>query len=298
MSSFVEFGGINSNTPIIDETDHTKKMVFDCSVIPTGTTRTFVMPASDGNVLTDDSTDILINKTLTDSTNNILSRGLWVNSGSNLVSTFLSAIPTTGQVLTAVSNTVAEWQTVLADVTGPVSSIDQGLVRFNGTSGKLIEDVGIRHYGALAADPSSPTPAAGDKYYNTVINHEMCYDGSRNKWLSVAILFDGFGVSGSTTGNTFFRRFNGMPTSTSRGPFVQKGTIIRIGYTNSTTVTMTYEVLVGGFVVVELASGGAASISDDTLNADFNEGTMSSRNKTGSSTASAFQSTIYYKLRA
>jgi hypothetical protein len=111
MSSFVEFGGINSNTPIIDETDHTKKMVFDCSVIPTGTTRTFVMPASDGNVLTDDSTDILINKTLTDSTNNLVARSLFVGSGSSAVSTYTATVPSIGQVLTATSESLAAWQT-------------------------------------------------------------------------------------------------------------------------------------------------------------------------------------------
>jgi len=298
MASFVEFGGINSNTPIVDEIDPSKKMFFDCSSIPTSTTRSFTVPTSDGDILTNNSTNSISNKTLTNSTNNILARGLWNDSGSGSVSTYTAGAPTIGQVLQATSSNTASWQTLLADVTGPASSIDQGLVRFNGTSGKLIEGVGIRHYGALAADPSSPTPGAGDKYYNTVINHEMCYDGSRGKWLSVTTLMDGAGINGTTAAGVFFRRWNGMPMSNNLGPYVQKGTVVRIGYTMQNTVNITYEVLVNGVVIAEVPSGGSASASDDTLNADFNEGTMSSRNKAGSAGAVRLQSTIYYKLRA
>jgi hypothetical protein len=292
MSSFVEFGGINSSTPIVDETDPTKKMVFDCSGIPTATIRTFVMPTSNGNVLTDDSTDTLVNKTLTDSTNNILSRGLWVDSGGSSVSTYVAAVPDTGQILTATSASTAAWQTLF-----PSSSLDLEHVVFDGTSGKIVKGSGRRDYGALSLDPSSPTPSAGDKYYNTVINHEMCYDAVRGKWLSVTTLMDGAGINGTTSAGQFFRRWNGMTMSNNLGPFVQKGTIVRIGYTMQTTVNITYEVLINGVVVAELPSGGSASASDDTLNADFEEGTMSSRNKVGSSGAVRLQSTIYYKLR-
>jgi len=111
MASFVEFGGINSNTPIVDETDPTKKMVFDCSGIPTATTRTFTMPTSNGNVLTDDSTDTLTNKTAISNNNNLIARGLWIGTGSGSVSTYAASPPTTGQVLTATSGSVATWQT-------------------------------------------------------------------------------------------------------------------------------------------------------------------------------------------
>ncbi len=184
------------------------------------------------------------------------------------------------------------------DVTGPGSSIDQGLVRFNGTNGKTVESVGIRHYGASATDPVSPVPSAGDMYYNTVINHLMCYDGSRSKWLSMTSMMDGCGRNGSTSANAFYRRWNGMVMSSTLGPFVPKGTLVYIGFGCNTSGNHTLEVLVGGVVVAELSSGGAAANSSSTINADFDAGIMSFRNKSGSVSTSNFQASVYFKLRA
>jgi hypothetical protein len=153
------------------------------------------------------------------------------------------------------------------------------------------------HYGALNSDPIISNPMAGDKYYNTTINHEMCFDASRNKWLSVAILVDGAGRNGSTKGGTFYRRLSGMKMSATLGPYVQKGTIIRIGYATSKAVSHTYQVLVNGVVKAELPSNGSACASGD-FDVDFDEGVLSSKNKAGSSTTSNLQSVIYYKIRS
>jgi len=180
----------------------------------------------------------------------------------------------------------------------PGTSLDKEIAIFDGTDGRTLTGSGRRDYGASASDPSSPTPQAGDRYYNTVINHEMCYDGTRSKWLSVTTFMDGAGRNGTTTASTFYRRWNGMILASTLGPHVPKGTIVRIGYSTSTAATHTYEVLVNGSVVASLASGGAASAFDDSVDADFNAGVMSSRNASGGSTTSNFQSAIYYKLRA
>lgn len=172
------------------------------------------------------------------------------------------------------------------------------LIGQTGTISGAVRINGIRHYGALSSDPSDPSPQAGDQYYNTAINHEMRYDGDRGKWLSIATLIDGAGRNGNTTSGTFYRRWNGMVLSATTGPLVAKGTIVRIGYTTSTAVTHTYQVLVNGSVVASLASGGAASAFNNDVDADFDEGNMSSRNASGSATTTNFQSVIYYKLRA
>ena len=66
--------------------------------------------APTGDFLGTTDTQTLTNKTLTDSTNNIASRSLHTDSGSNQVSTFASANPTVGQVLTATSGSTATWQ--------------------------------------------------------------------------------------------------------------------------------------------------------------------------------------------
>jgi len=213
--------------------------------------------------------------------------------------------PTNSQILTLedgfwVNTDPPEFPTVdcACDITCPSFSSDLELVRFNGTSGKSIEGVGVRHYGISATDPITPTPGEGDLYYNNNINHLMSYDASRGKWLSVATLMDGSGRNGNTGAGTFYRRWNGMLLSNNRGPYIAKGTIIRIGYASSNAVNHTFEVLLDGVVVAELSSGGAASTFSDTFNVDFDAGILSSRNKAGGSTTSNFQSVIYYKLRA
>jgi hypothetical protein len=153
------------------------------------------------------------------------------------------------------------------------------------------------HYGALSADPIIENPQAGDEYYNTTINHKMCYDANRGKWLSVTVLMDGAGRNGTTGAGTYYRRWNGMVLAASQGPHVPKGTITRIGYSTSIAVNHTYQVLINGIVVAELSSGGSAS-AFGSFNVDFDAGIMSSRNKSGSATTTNLQSTIYYKLRA
>jgi len=180
----------------------------------------------------------------------------------------------------------------------PGASIDKGIVTFSGTGGLTIQGAGIRHYGASATDPTTPTPQAGDEYYNTAINHKMCYDASRGKWLSITGFMDGCGINGSVSPNSFYRRWNGMTLSTTLGAHIPKGTIVRIGYTTSNSVAHTLEVLVSGSPVAELASGGNASASSNTINGDFNAGNISFRNKSGSATATNLQAAVYFKLRA
>lgn len=184
------------------------------------------------------------------------------------------------------------------DVTGPGSVMDMEITRFNGTTGKIIEGCGIRHYGASATDPTSPTPQAGDKYYNTAINHEMCYDGSRSKWLSVATFCEGCGRNGSTKDGDYYRRYNGMELSSTTGSYVQTGTIIRIGYTTEKSSKHTFEVLVNGDVIASLYSNGASAAFNNELNGDFKAGPMSARNQDGGDKSDDLQAIIYYKLRA
>lgn len=156
---------------------------------------------------------------------------------------------------------------------------------------------GVKHYPSQATDPVSPAPSDGDRYYNTVLGEEMRYDGTRSKWLSVATLWDGGGRNGTTGGGVYYRRYNGMPFAVGAGSLVRKGTITGISFNCSNAVSHVLQVMVGGSVVATLASNGAFSASNYTVNADFDEGVFSLLNASGSSTTTNLQATVYYKLR-
>lgn len=318
-SSNLEFKKLNAGSSKITITDDTGNNEVDIDVNPANITHTSLNDigtnthvqidshiasttghGATGEVVGTTNTQTIINKTMTSTSNNVAAKSL--HSATTLITISGATAPTSGQVLTATSGTIATWQTPAGggsgDVVGPSSSTDQHLVRFNGTTGKLIESVGVRHYGASATDPTSPTPSAGDEYYNTAINEKMVYDGSRSKWLSITGYMDGCGVNGSVAANVYYRRWNGMTLASGLGAMIPKGTIVKIGYTTSNAVSHTLEVLVGGIVVAELESGGAASAISNTVDADFDEGNISFRNKAGSATATNLQASVFFKLRA
>jgi hypothetical protein len=96
---------------------------------------TLTLPSSTDTLVGRSTTDTLTNKTATDNTNNILSRGLWVGSGSSSISTYAASAPTTGQVLTASSSTTATWQTPAAAITS-LNALISGTQTFaTGSSG-------------------------------------------------------------------------------------------------------------------------------------------------------------------
>lgn len=66
--------------------------------------------APTGDFVGTTDTQTLINKTITDNSNNVVSRGLFSNSGANTISTFAAANPSAGQVLTATGTSAATWQ--------------------------------------------------------------------------------------------------------------------------------------------------------------------------------------------
>ncbi len=66
--------------------------------------------APSGDFVGTSDTQTLSSKTATASTNNITARALFSTNGSNTVSTFASAAPIAGQVLTATSGSLATWQ--------------------------------------------------------------------------------------------------------------------------------------------------------------------------------------------
>lgn len=68
-----------------------------------------------------------------------------LRSATTTISVSSATAPTAGQVLTATSGTAANWQTPTGgggsgDVTGPASSTDNAITRFDSTTGKIIQN--------------------------------------------------------------------------------------------------------------------------------------------------------------
>lgn len=186
----------------------------------------------------------------------------------------------------------------VGDVTGPASATDKGIVTFNGTTGKIVQSPGPRFYGTSATDPSSPTPADGDMYYNTALRELMTYDGGRAKWLSVSQMTIGSGRARITGAGSYYRGNDGATYGTDIGHPLPKGTLVGIAWSRTDNDSATLEVLVGGSVIATLASAVSGPVYNWSVNADFNEGLMQFRNlSTGNATADV-QITAVVKRRA
>ena len=167
----------------------------------------------------------------------------------------------------------------------------------SGGSNGIVTINGQRHYPASATDPTSPTPAAGDIYYNTAINKEMRYDASRTKWLSSETVVLQFGRNGNVGTNTFYRGINGAVLSATRGwPAIWNGTIVAFGYTRSDTDAANFEVVDAGTTLVTIASSANLG-TETTTNTDFNQNAiLAVRNGAGNQTSNV-QGWVHVKWR-
>jgi hypothetical protein len=192
----------------------------------------------------------------------------------------------------------------IANLTAPSQP---GAFNWNGTtfifSGDLSNSEGkvngVRHYGNSSTDPSSPTPADGDVYYNTVLRMEMRYDGSRSKWLSVESQVFEFGRSGNTAANAYYRGTDAEPYSASSGRTAEwNGTVVGLGYTRSDSDSATFQVTSGGTTIASLASA-ATSGRSNSLNGDFSQDAiLGVRNAPGGNTTSGVLGWVRIKWRA
>lgn len=150
--------------------------------------------------------------------------------------------------------------------------------------------------GTSATDPGGASE--GDKYYNTVLEREMRYDGSRSKWLSVDSDTFLFGKSGNGAAGAYFDGVDGISFSSTEGfPGYVSGTVVAIGYTRTDTDAAVLQITDDGTEIAFISSS-ATSGQDDSLNGDFAPGSvLGVRNKTGGNTVSNIQGWVKVKWR-
>lgn len=182
------------------------------------------------------------------------------------------------------------------DVVGPNSSIDYGMVVFNGITGKLIQDSGKRNYGGSATDPTTPAPADGDIYYNTVLDMWMAYDATRAKFLSIETTTFIFGRRTNTSAGSYYRGISGQSLSATIGwTAPHDGTVVGLGYTRSDSDSATFEVTADGTSIATLAST-ATSGKSVALDGDFDEdGVLAAKNQSGGRATTRVQG--WFKVR-
>ena len=106
---------------IKDDLDGTKKMQFQLSNITAGNTRILTVPDASTTIVGTDVVQTLTNKTLTDSTNNIMAKSL-KSATTTTIDVSAATAPSTGQILTATSSNTANWQTLSSTTCSGLSS--------------------------------------------------------------------------------------------------------------------------------------------------------------------------------
>jgi hypothetical protein len=140
------------------------------------------------------------------------------------------------------------------------------------TAGVGVKIRGSRDFGALAADPAPVVAAiAGDRYYNTVLEMDMTYDGTRAKWLSSDSDTFSFNRTGNTAAGVYYYSGDQIMTTIQGYVALHNGTIVAMGATRSDNDAATFVVVEGGVSRATLASA-ATSVRSTALNGNFTAG--------------------------
>lgn len=153
-------------------------------------------------------------------------------------------------------------------------------------------------YPASGSDPSSPSPAAGDLYFNTGLSLWMMYDSNRTKWLSVESSVFSFGRLAATPGGSYYNGVDGVSYSATNGiSALWNGTVVALSYTRNGTSSVTFEVTANGTTISTLASAASSGYTV-SLNNNFSQSDiLGVRNQTGSRPVTSAQGWVRVKWR-
>lgn len=207
-----------------------------------------------------------------------------------------------------------EWEAVSGDgdVQGPGSATDNALVRFDGTTGKIIQQAtsnpptmddngriqGTYTYAPSSTDPSSsPTPAAGDRYFNTSLGEWMFYDGSRSKWLSQSLITLQAGRNGLVPSPGQLQGIGSMNSGPGRGLAVPKSTLVYVGIHRSDSDASELQ-LGNNDSSLHTVTISAAQFTEETdTNIDFAAGSVQFRISPSQNEVENIQVTMLFRRR-
>lgn len=158
---------------------------------------------------------------------------------------------------------------------------------------------GVRNYGKSSSTPIAVSGGFvdGDKYYNSTLQLDMRYDGTRSKWLSVDSAYLLFGRNSGTGSGVYYRGINGLVHSATIGYFQpHDGTIVGLGYTRGDTDAAIFSVVEGGTVAASLAST-ATSGGDNSLDGNFTAGGILAVQNTGANATTSVTGWLKVKWR-
>jgi hypothetical protein len=141
-----------------------------------------------------------------------------------------------------------------------------------GVDGVVIVN-GPKHYANSATDPTSPTPAEGDRYYNTTLEMDMRYDGTRSKWLSVETCILTGSDQGALASGAYFQVGTLRMSSTRGYTAMYDGTVVALGYPRTDTDAASFAVTAAGSTISSVAST-ATSGQATGLDGDFTQGAV------------------------
>lgn len=180
---------------------------------------------------------------------------LGLSSLTTIVDVSSAAAPTSGQVLTATGDSAATWQTPSSggDVSGGSSSLDNEIVRFDLTTGKLIQaytsdgptisDTGVPSFAVAAYATSERVGASSSVGALTSVAFGNSANASGGGSSAIGYNANATG----TGGHAFGANTNALATSTlaiGGGAFVNGGNSISIG-TNATIITHQNSIAIG-----------------------------------------------------
>jgi len=174
-----------------------------------------------------------------------------------------------------------------------------GVVVNSGT--QQVEVDGVTYYGSNAGLPTATTSGfqEGDKVYDSTIEMEMRYDGTRGKWLSVEAMYIQFGRNGNVGTSNFYRGINGRVMSSTLGHLMpHAGTIVGLGYSRTDSDSATFDVVEGGTSRATLATA-ATSGKSNALDGDFSEdGILAIQNQAGGNPTSDVMGWVKVRWRS